>query len=249
MPPKSNKETFLSVMTHCCRATMIQWFEEVSLMIKPRIIKVTNPQTGETIESIRWPNIFIYGLTDEEKEVLEKALPGKEVEITDITGEAVCLVEKVDFAVIINPYNITDDELEFFESFYEDADGCTESIIFTQKKEGVLNKFKAVRTVEYEDLFDMEKNLKYELLQALQKTSKSENYSEKLAMLIKILFAIRNKPYITTKELAEKIEKSDRTVQRYIETLRCAGEFIGYDRQKKGWHLVVDGKSVLLDEF
>ena len=218
-------------------------------MIKPRIIKATNPQTGETIESIRWPNIFIYGLTDEEKDVLEKALPGKEVEITDITGEAVCLVEKVDFAVIINPYNITDDELEFFESFYEDADGCTESIIFTQKKEGVLNKFKAVRTVEYEDLFDMEKNLKYELLQALQKTSKSENYSEKLAMLIKILFAIRNKPYITTKELAEKIEKSDRTVQRYIETLRCAGEFIGYDRQKKGWYLVVDGKSVLLDEF
>lgn len=218
-------------------------------MIKPRIIKATNPQTGETIESIRWPNIFIYGLTDEEKDVLEKALPGKEVEITDITGEAVCLVEKVDFAVIINPYNITDDELEFFESFYEDADGSTESIIFTQKKEGVLNKFKAVRTVEYEDLFDMEKNLKYELLQALQKTSKSENYSEKLAMLIKILFAIRSKPYITTKELAEKIEKSDRTVQRYIETLRCAGEFIGYDRQKKGWHLVVDGKSVLLDEF
>ena len=218
-------------------------------MIKPRIIKATNPQTGETIESIRWPNIFIYGLTDEEKDVLEKALPGKEVEITDITGEAVCLVEKVDFAVIINPYNITDDELEFFESFYEDADGCTESIIFTQKKEGVLNKFKAVRTVEYEDLFDMEKNLKYELLQALQKTSKSENYSEKLAMLIKILFAIRNKPYITTKELAEKIEKSDRTVQRYIETLRCAGEFIGYDRQKKGWYLVVDGKSILLDEF
>ena len=236
-------------MTHCCRATMIQWFEEVSLMIKPRIIKTTNPQTGETIESIRWPNIFIYGLSDEEKDVLEKALPGKEVEITDITGDAVCLVEKVDFAVIINPYNINDDELEFFESFYEDADGCTESIIFTQKKAGLLDKFKAVRAVEYEDLFDMEKNLKYELLQALQKTSKSENYSEKLAMLIKILFAIRNKPYITTKELAEKIEKSDRTVQRYIETLRCAGEFIGYDRQKKGWYLVVDGKSILLDEF
>ena len=218
-------------------------------MLKPKIMRATNPQTGETIESIRWPNIFIYGLTDEEKDVLEKALPGKEVEITDITGEAVCLVEKIDFAVIINPYNITDDELEFFESFYEDADGCTESIIFTQKKEGVLNKFKAVRTVEYEDLFDMEKKLKYELLQALQKTSKSENYSEKLAMLIKILFTIRSKPYITTKELAEKVEKSDRTVQRYIETLRCAGEFIGYDRQKKGWYLVVDGKSILLDEF
>ena len=212
-------------------------------------MRATNPQTGEIIESIRWPNIFIYGLTDEEKEVLEKALPGKEVEITDITGEAICLVEKVDFAVIINPYNISDDELEFFESFYSDADSCTESIIFTRKKAGVLNKFKAVRAVEYKDLFDMEKNLKYELLQAFQKTSKSERYSEKLAMLIKILFSIRNKPYITTKELAEKIEKSDRTVQRYIETLRCAGEFIGYDRGKNGWYLMVDGKSVLMDEI
>lgn len=68
-------------------------------------------------------------------------------------------------------------------------------------------------------------------------------------MLIKILFAIRNKPYITTKELADKIERTDRTVQRYIETLRCAGELIGYDRQKKGWYLMVDGKSVLMDEF
>ena len=26
-------------------------------------------------------------------------------------------------------------------------------------------------------------------------------------------------------------------------------EFIGYDHQKKGWYLVVDGKSILLDEF
>ena len=128
-------------------------------MIKPKIMRATNPQTGETIESIRWPNIFIYGLTDEEKEVLEKALPGKEVEITDITGEAICLVEKVDFAVIINPYNISDDELKFFSDFYADADSCTESIIFTQKKAGVLDKFKVVRAIEYEDLFDMEKNL------------------------------------------------------------------------------------------
>ena len=54
---------------------------------------------------------------------------------------------------------------------------------------------------------------------------------------------------ITTKELALRIEKSDRTVQRYIETLRCAGEFIEYDRKKKGWYLLVDGKSILLDEF
>ena len=47
------------------------------------------------------------------------------------------------------------------------------------------------------------------------------------------LLVIRNKANISTKKLAEKIERSPRTLQRYIETLRSAGEFIGYDRQKK----------------
>lgn len=63
-----------------------------------------------------------------------------------------------------------------------------------------------------------------------------------------ILFAIRNKPYITTRELAIKIEKTERTAQRYIEILRCAGEWIEYDGQKKGWYLF-DGKSILLNEI
>ena len=57
-------------------------------MIKPKIIKATNPQTGKVIEKIRWPNVFVYGLTETELEILNKSLPGKEVEITDVTGDA-----------------------------------------------------------------------------------------------------------------------------------------------------------------
>ncbi len=194
-------------------------------------------------------NIFTYGLTQQEECVLNKSLPKKDIDITDITDAATDIVSRSNFALIINLKNISNDELQVFEDFYSDADDSAETIVFTSGKEWVLDKFKKVKTIVYKDLFEMEQKLKYDLLKAYQRTAKTNAYSDKLAMLIKILFTIRNKPYITTRELADRIERSDRTVQRYIETLRCAGEFIGYDRQKKGWYLTVDGKSVLMDEF
>ncbi|MBQ7976900.1 MAG: helix-turn-helix domain-containing protein [Clostridia bacterium] len=217
-------------------------------MIKPKIKKGINPQTGETIEIVQWPNIYIYGLTDKEKEILNKSLPSKNITVTDVTGDANQIVTQADFAVIINPDNISDKELEFFINFYEGFEGCTESIIFTKSKGGLKELFKFVKVVEFNDSGELEHNLKYELLQALQKTNKSDNFSNSLSQAIIILFAIRNNPYITTKTLAEKIERTPRTVQRYIETLRCAGEWIAYDKNKKGWYLY-DGKSILLDEI
>lgn len=67
-------------------------------------------------------------------------------------------------------------------------------------------------------------NAKYVLLSAYRRTKKNENFSTTLANSIMILNLIRKKPFVTTKELAEKLELSERTVQRYIETLRVAGE-------------------------
>lgn len=198
---------------------------------------------------IETKNIFTYGLTEKEESVLKKSLPKKDIDIFDITDAATDIVSRSNFALIINLDNISSDDLQFFVDFYSDADDSTETIVFTSGEEWVLDKFKKVKTIVYKDLFEMEQKLKYDLLKAYQRTAKSNAYSDKLTMLIKILFAIRNKPYITTKELADTIERTDRTVQRYIETLRCAGEFIGYDRQKKGWYLMIDGKSVLMDEI
>lgn len=51
-------------------------------------------------------------------------------------------------------------------------------------------------------------------------------------------------PGITTVQIAKEIEISQRSFQRYIETLRVAGEWIEYDRTLKGWKLT-DGKSIL----
>lgn len=213
-----------------------------------KIKEFTDPKTGKKEKYVQRPNIFINGLTEEEKAVLHRSISTKNIDVTDVTGDGTDIITRASFALIINPYNIAEDELDFYVDFYRNCDGCTESVILTQNREGVKEQFKDIKTVVFNDLVEMDHNLKYELLQALRKTNKIDGFSNSLSQAIMILFAIRNKPYITTKELAIKIEKTERTVQRYIETLRCAGEWIEYDRQKKGWYLF-DGKSILLNEI
>ena len=77
---------------------------------------------------------------------------------------------------------------------------------------------------------------------------KYKNFSIIVANTLFVLSAIKKTPGISTRELAEKLEVSERSVQRYIETLRIAGEWIEYDTALKGWKLSV-GKSVLWDDF
>ena len=48
--------------------------------------------------------------------------------------------------------------------------------------------------------------------------------------------------------LSEELEISQRSVQRYIATLKAAGEWIEYDKILKGWKLT-DRKSVLWGDW
>ena len=95
---------------------------------------------------------------------------------------------------------------------------------------------------------EFQNDLKYSLLTAHTKSKKAREFSVKLADCIKILSMIRNKPGIKTQELVEQLEKSNRTVQRYIETLRMASEWIVYDSKKKGWYLEY-GTSQLFEVY
>ncbi|MBQ4560404.1 MAG: winged helix-turn-helix domain-containing protein, partial [Tyzzerella sp.] len=86
------------------------------------------------------------------------------------------------------------------------------------------------------------------LLEALRAERRSDTYSDTIAQTIRVLSEIRKKPGITTAELAEIIERNAKTVRRYIATLNCAGEFIEYDRKKKGWFLY-ENKSMLWGDY
>ena len=96
--------------------------------------------------------------------------------------------------------------------------------------------------------FEFEDKIRYVLLDAARVEKRLSSYSDTITQTIRVLSEIRNHPYITTAELAEKIERNPRTVQRYITTLICAGEFIEYDHKKKGWTLF-ENKSMLFGDY
>lgn len=70
-------------------------------------------------------------------------------------------------------------------------------------------------------------------------------FSEQISNVLYVLKRILAKPYITRKKIAEELELSERSIQRYIETLNIADEEIFYDTKKHGWYLF-DGESYLL---
>ena len=75
-------------MTWCCRTVVIQFVRGVIEMKKTIVKTYINPMTGKTEQYVQMPNVFIYGLSEKEKEVLRFSLPAKDINVTDITGQS-----------------------------------------------------------------------------------------------------------------------------------------------------------------
>lgn len=189
--------------------------------------------------------IVTFGLKEDEISFIEKNLPQKECEVMD-TDVATDIVALPEFAVIVRVASMRKADIELLYDFYGDVAPFSETVIFI----GDVTIPVKLRNyiVVYKDFDSLRDNLRYILLSAYRKQKKSENFSATLANAIMILSLIRRKPYISSAELAEKLELSQRSIQRYIETLRVAGEWIEYDTLHKGWCLQV-GKSVLWGDF
>lgn len=189
--------------------------------------------------------IATFGLNEDEKAYIEKNLPQKECEIMD-TDVVTDIVASSEFAVIVRADAMSQADMDLLYDYYGEVALLSETVIFIGD---VMIPAKLRNHIAvYKDFDTLKENLKYILLSAYRKQKKSENFSATLANAILILSTIRRQPYITSAELAEKLELSQRSVQRYIETLRVAGEWIEYDTAHKGWHLQV-GKSVLWGDF
>ena len=189
--------------------------------------------------------IATFGLNEDENAYIEKNLPQKECEIMD-TDVVTDIVAASEFAVIVRADAMSQADIDLLYDYYGEVAPLSETVIFIGD---VMIPAKLRNHIAvYKDFDTLKENLKYILLSAYRKQKKSENFSATLANAILILSTIRRQPYITSAELAEKLELSQRSVQRYIETLRVAGEWIEYDTAHKGWHLQV-GKSVLWGDF
>jgi len=189
--------------------------------------------------------IITFGLSDEQNEFVRRCFPGKDYELFD-TDAPTDLIAISATAYIINAAMLKNDSAQMLFDFYDQVNGCTnETVIWLDKP---LPPVKLQTILKCYDSFGaMEEKLKYILLSAHTKTRKSKELSKSILYALKILAEIRKHPGVTSDELAEICEISPRSVQRYIETLRCAGEWIEYDVKLKGWKLF-HGISILFDD-
>ena len=158
--------------------------------------------------------IITYGLTNEENSIILKNIPAHDYKVMNTE----CATDIIAFsasAVLINAAKLSNNDYNMIIDYYTEINGCTyETVIWigTPVPQGALKKqFKC-----YESFDMIENNLKYILLSAHSKSQKAASFSKKLADGIKILSFIRNRPGITTRELSETMELSQRTIQRYI---------------------------------
>ena len=149
-------------------------------------------------------------------------------------------------AVIINANALTENEYNILIDFYLDAvAGLYETIYwigFPLPPKGLQSALKCYNSFE-----QFSNNMKYCFLDAQRQYKKNQDFSNRLADCLKVLSMIKQKPYIQTKELAQALEKSTRTIVRYISSLIIAGEWISYSHTTKGWYLE-QGKSILFGQ-
>ena len=190
--------------------------------------------------------VTTFGLSEEQNKLVENALPTKGYEFLD-TDAPTDLIAISAAALIINAAALDTESREMMFDYYTEVGDCTDETVFwlgyPKPPHHLRAKFKC-----YENFEELAANLKYHLLSAHKKSKKAKDFSKQLMYCLLIMKLIRSRPGIRTQELADELELSMRTVQRYISTLQVAGEWIAYDHSKKGWYLQ-DGVSPLFDNF
>jgi predicted transcriptional regulator len=204
-----------------------------------------NPMTGEKI--FKTKDIIVYGITDDEFDVVIDSLPNKNMRVVDCSDCFIDILVSPCIVAIINPDCLTEENIKISNEYLNDIQYISEKYIFT-KQSDILNSLSKNLKYEVLENDDFEYKLKYVFLEASRAEKKYDAYSDMVAQIIRVLAEIRKNPYITTEKLAKIIERNPRTVQRYILTLNCAGEFIEYDKKKKGWFLR-ENKSVLWGDY
>lgn len=189
--------------------------------------------------------IAVWGLHQDEIDTVMSCLPVKEINVVEVVC-ATDLIAMDWMAIMVNANAMTKDDREMLYGFYQEVGDVAETVLFFGISDVPAELRRTIKA--YPSIQSMGENLKYTLLSAYRRKKNSENFSASLARAIRILTYIRSTPGITTATLAERLEVSTRSIQRSIETLRVAGEWIEYDGTLRGWKLGME-KSILLDDF
>ena len=189
--------------------------------------------------------VFTYGLSEEENTKVRKVLPSKEYGLIDEECITSLLANNYT-AVILNTDAMVQDEIDEVCDYYLNIGCCTDEMVVWLGSVPVPAKMKTY-VKAYPDFSSIEENLKFLLLTAHRKTKKVEGHSRMLADSLLILSMVRKFPGISTQQLVERTGISERSVQRYIKSIQATGEWLEYNRSKRGWELQY-GKSLLFGD-
>ena len=184
--------------------------------------------------------ITTYGLSDEQNRYVETCFPTKEYELYNCNNynaeDFTDWVATKNTVFIINAQVLPESVRDMFWDYYNEVgESCDETVIWLGEPlppKKIQKLFKC-----YNSFDEISHKLKYILLTAHKRSNRAVEYSRILEKGILVLSLIRNNPGITTKDIAGRTQLSVRTVQRYIEALQTAGEWIEYDLKNKGWWL------------
>lgn len=171
--------------------------------------------------------IMMFGLTADEMQKVMKASPESSYIYAEHWQDIVAVYANL---IIANPDAISEEGKAAIASFYKDIEPSPEYLLLTKE----CNEFNGIKGIEmYDNIFFEDNILKTTILRCLRDTAKDVDFSRRIMLSLKVMKCICNHPGISTKELALAVEISERSVKRYIDTLRMAGAMIEY--VNKGW--------------
>lgn len=180
--------------------------------------------------------VSAYGFSQAETEAIRACLPADAVQLQIAEdGTDVLVNEKI--AVLVRMDTVPEDQWQMINAFYEDVASFSEAVIFVGDVHGkkIYNRITVYAGVE-----ELLRNFKYILLAAQKRRKNAESFSRSVSYALRILKEITENPGISSRELSERLEISQRSVTRYIETLNMSGESIVYSRKENGWRLQYD---------
>lgn len=189
--------------------------------------------------------ILTCGLLDSQNEYINQSVQRYDISIrsTDFYTDYIAIPS---ILMMINTCKMDNSEIEEILDFYYEVEKFNEIIILI----GEINVKEGFRSniFVYSSFEELKEKISYHILSAVRSERKTKQFSTILANCLQILKMMKNREKVTTKEMSENLEVTPRTVQRYIQTLCVAGEWIEYDNHTKSWYLI-EGKSILLDEI
>lgn len=205
------------------------------------IKSVINPMTGR---EITYPRVVALGLSPEHVELIKKSCMLKQNELR-LTENYIDVIAEYANLYVVNTACLSQDELQTLLDLWVEVGGGQDIVLLgaVDLPSGLARRAKVFSPD------DFLQSAKYCLLDVEKSKQKQEAHSRQYILFLKTLIMIRNRPGISTKQISGELEVSARTVQRYINSLRVAGEYIEFDRQKMGWVLGAEGKSLLLGEI